>query len=63
MKFQEYNFILQFEAELKVETTFLLKVLLLTTFICLTMLIAYQIVAHRRAGAKVFTTDEKVMLQ
>ena len=27
------------------------------------MLIAYQIVAHRRAGAKVFTTDEKVMLQ
>ena len=62
-KNQSYNLIVQFEAEIEVETTFLLKVLLLTTFICLTMLIAYQIVAHRRGGAKVFTTDEKLMLQ
>merc|ERR1712150_40528 len=53
----------EIEAEIQIETTFLLKVLLLTTFICLAMLIAYQIVAHRRASATVYTTDEKLMLQ
>ena len=35
------------------QTTFLLKVLLLTTFICLFILVAYQIYAHRRTSARV----------